>query len=106
RPNPVSPGFGSPSPQLDVSQDGQLPAVGMSSMQTFDFVNRANADYIDQLYRQYKSDPASVSEPWRAYFAGFEMGAGRTDLTSISDDDGLPPLPHSGLPGGHTDFRS
>ncbi|MDB5324635.1 MAG: sucA [Phycisphaerales bacterium] len=53
-------------------------------MQTFDFVNRANADFIDQLYRQYKNDPASVDEQWRAYFAGFEMGAARTDLNSVS----------------------
>ena len=53
-------------------------------MQTFDFVNRANADYIDQLYRQYRNDPASVAEQWRAYFAGFEMGAARSDLTSVT----------------------
>ena len=53
-------------------------------MQTFDFVNRANADFIDQLYRQYKNDPASVDEQWRAYFSGFEMGAARTDMDSIS----------------------
>ena len=55
-------------------------------MQTFDFVNRANADYIEQLFKQYKKDPASVPPQWQAYFSGFEMGAGRTDLTSIAGE--------------------
>ncbi len=77
-------------------------------MQTFDFVNRANADYIEQLFKQYKSDPNSVPDPWRAYFAGFEMGVGRTDLTSIAPGtpSASPALPDSGLPGGHTEFRA
>ncbi|MBC7782233.1 MAG: 2-oxoglutarate dehydrogenase E1 component, partial [Burkholderiales bacterium] len=53
-------------------------------MQTFDFVNRANAEYIEEVFQQYRRDPGSVPEAWRAYFAGFEMGAARTDLTSIA----------------------
>ena len=53
-------------------------------MQTFDFVNRANADYIEQLFQQYRKDPTAVAENWRAYFSGFEMGAGRTDLDHVS----------------------
>ena len=53
-------------------------------MPTFDFVNRANADYIDQLFRQFKKDPGSVDEHWRAYFSGFEMGVGRTDLSGLT----------------------
>ncbi|HLL89459.1 MAG TPA: 2-oxoglutarate dehydrogenase E1 component [Tepidisphaeraceae bacterium] len=44
-------------------------------MQPFDFVNRANADYIDRLYQQWQKDPRSVEEPWLSYFAGFEAGA-------------------------------
>src|SRR5687768_9797827 len=47
------------------------------SMQPFDFINRANAEYIDQLYQQYQRDPRSVEEPWRAFFAGFDAGAAR-----------------------------
>ncbi len=53
------------------------------SMSSFDFVNRANAEYIEQIFQQYKRDPASVEEVWRAYFAGFEMGAARTDLPTV-----------------------
>ena len=43
----------------------------------FDFINRANADYIDQLYQRYQQDPRSVESHWRAFFAGFEAGGGR-----------------------------
>jgi 2-oxoglutarate dehydrogenase E1 component len=47
-------------------------------MDTFDFVNRANADYIDRIYQQYQKDPRSVEEHWKAFFAGFEMGLDKT----------------------------
>ena len=47
-------------------------------MDTFDFVNRANAEYIDRLYQQYQKDPRSVEDQWKAFFAGFELGLDRT----------------------------
>jgi 2-oxoglutarate dehydrogenase E1 component len=47
-------------------------------MDAFDFVNRANADYIDRLYQQYQKEPRSVEDHWKAFFAGFEMGLDRT----------------------------
>jgi len=53
-------------------------------MHMFDFVNRANADYIDRLYQQYQKDPRSVEEPWLSYFAGFDAGAGRNGKTTLS----------------------
>jgi 2-oxoglutarate dehydrogenase E1 component len=46
-------------------------------METFDFVNRANAEYIDRLYEQYQKDPRSVDDHWKAFFAGFELGIDR-----------------------------
>ncbi len=48
-------------------------------MEPFDFVNRANADYIDRLHEQYLRDPRSVSEHWRAFFSGFDLGLNRAD---------------------------
>lgn len=32
-----------------------------------------NADYVDDLYKQWKEDPESVDESWQYYFSGFEM---------------------------------
>ncbi|GIW77138.1 MAG: 2-oxoglutarate dehydrogenase subunit E1 [Phycisphaerae bacterium] len=55
----------------------------MTIMGSFDFVNRGNAEYIEQLYQQYKRNPDSVDEVWRAYFSGFETGAARTDLPTV-----------------------
>src|SRR6188508_1991039 len=51
-------------------------------MERFDFVNRANAEYIDRLYEQYQKDPRSVDDYWRAYFAGFETAGGRSAVSS------------------------
>ena len=49
---------------------------------SFDFVNRANAEYIEQLFRKYQVDPRSVESHWRAFFAGFEAGGGRQLVAS------------------------
>ena len=51
-------------------------------MERFDFVNRANADYIDRLYEQYQRDPRSIDLTWQAYFAGFDYAAGRNGKLS------------------------
>jgi 2-oxoglutarate dehydrogenase E1 component len=42
-------------------------------MKPLDFANRGNSDYLDQLFEQYRKDPTSVSEDWRAFFAGFDL---------------------------------
>src|ERR1051325_10080792 len=46
-------------------------------MDQFDFVNRANSEYIDKLYARYKNDPRSVDERWRIFFSGFDLAGGR-----------------------------
>jgi len=38
-----------------------------------DFIARANPEYVESLYRQYKSDPSSVDERWALVFAGYEF---------------------------------
>ncbi len=54
-------------------------------MDDFDFVNRSNADYIDRLYQQYKTDPRLVEPKWRAFFAGFELAQGRAASITLSE---------------------
>src|SRR5882762_166489 len=34
-----------------------------------DFVNRANTEYIDQLYQRYQTDPRSIDPEWREFFS-------------------------------------
>ena len=38
-----------------------------------DFVQRANADYIEEMYARYRRDPATVPEEWGLFFAGFDL---------------------------------
>src|SRR5688572_16284260 len=58
-------------------------------MDRFDFVNRANADYVEALYERYLKDPRSVDETWQAFFAGFELAGGR-------GFERIPPGPQTG----------
>jgi 2-oxoglutarate dehydrogenase E1 component len=69
------------------------------SSEPFDFVNRANAEYIDQLHDQYLKDPRSVPEQWRAFFAGFEVGIERS-----TTDGARPTLPTGPLNMGVFDL--
>ena len=39
------------------------------------FASAANADYLDDLLRQYRADPAAVPADWRNFFAGFDFAA-------------------------------
>lgn len=57
-------------------------------MDSLDFVNRANSDYIEALYQQYQKDPRSLDEHWRAFFAGIELA---------SDASGVLPTNGSGV---------
>ena len=59
-------------------------------MQSFDIINRANAEYIDELYQQYQRDPRSVETTWQAFFAGFDAGAARNQ-TPGGTHPGEPP---------------
>ena len=52
-----------------------------------DVAGGANADYIADQYDRYLADPASVGESWQAFFAGFALGGGQTDRTTVA----LPP---------------
>jgi 2-oxoglutarate dehydrogenase E1 component len=62
-------------------------------MEPFDFVNRANAEYIDRLHEQYLRDPRSVSEHWQAFFAGFNLGLTKSDAAAAAPIDGSGHVP-------------
>jgi 2-oxoglutarate dehydrogenase E1 component len=36
-----------------------------------------NAEYIDEQYRLWKSDPSKVPQDWRSFFEGFELASAR-----------------------------
>ncbi len=48
----------------------------------------ANADYVDQLYRQWLEEPSSVSRDWQIFFQGFKL-ADDSPAAVVSDDSYL-----------------
>lgn len=42
-------------------------------MDTLSYLNNADGEAIEDLYRQYKKDPSSVDIGWRRFFEGFEF---------------------------------
>jgi 2-oxoglutarate dehydrogenase E1 component len=90
----------------------QAPRLGASprlrelnSMHRFDFLSRANAEYVDHLYELYLRDPRSLDETWQAYFAGFEdagsRNAGAGPSTTAPITIGVHNLVHSYRELGH-----
>ncbi len=56
------------------------------------FLGNIDSNAIEQMYQQYKQDPASVDLPWQKFFEGFELGqsgaqggheGGTTDANSM-----------------------
>ncbi len=45
---------------------------------------RANAAYVEALYRKFVADPASVPDDWRLFFAGFEFAGTSVSATPAS----------------------
>ena len=50
-------------------------------MDDFSFLHNAHPDYIESLYRDYQSEPDSVSEEWRDFFAGYDFARQSGDIS-------------------------
>ncbi len=50
-------------------------------MNSLSVPTRANADVIDQMYRQWLDNPDAVDPTWRAFFQGFSLGNNGAGLT-------------------------
>jgi 2-oxoglutarate dehydrogenase E1 component len=49
-----------------------------------DFIQRANASYIEQLYQRYRENPDSVPEDWAIFFAGFDLAGETSPVASAT----------------------
>src|SRR5437870_3008916 len=92
-------------PQLDPAAQ-TLAAPGIIRLRAvvnaFDFAARANPEYVDALYRQYRQDPGSVDERWALIFAGYDFAiAARSGGEGGSADSALLDLVHSYRELGH-----
>lgn len=76
-------------------------------MSTPDFANIENAEYIDRMYRQFRTDPDALDSHWHAFFAGFEFqGNGRSVSGTpsgqpVSGDRSVSALTHAYRSLGH-----
>ena len=51
------------------------------------YLDNVNADYLEQLYTQYKAEPSSVEEGWRTFFEGYDLGRqNKADGTGVVSD--------------------
>ncbi|MGD8777047.1 MAG: thiamine pyrophosphate-dependent enzyme, partial [Syntrophobacterales bacterium] len=47
-----------------------------------------NADFIDEQYRLWKSDPSKVSQDWQFFFEGFELASAKeAEVVMVCDED-------------------
>jgi 2-oxoglutarate dehydrogenase E1 component len=42
-------------------------------MDKYSYISNADVGYVDQLYQNYKKDPASVDLTWQKFFEGFDF---------------------------------
>ena len=65
-------------PQSDVKNPG--PRAGEESGRA---VNAYSAEYLEQIYVQWKADSRSVSDDWNQFFLGFELGQGTSTEKTV-----------------------
>jgi 2-oxoglutarate dehydrogenase E1 component len=46
-------------------------------MDSYSYISNAEVGYLDQLYQNYKKDPASVDITWQKFFEGYEFQSSR-----------------------------
>jgi 2-oxoglutarate dehydrogenase E1 component len=66
-----------------------------------DFIQRANAEYIEAQYARYREDPDSVPADWALFFAGFDLAERRPGTDSGAPSGGVYGLVHAYRELGH-----
>lgn len=59
-------------------------------MARLNYLQRSNAEYIDELFARYQLDPGSVDESWRYFFDGLEVGSAQQKHISNGIQIGSP----------------
>ncbi len=58
-------------------------------MDKFSYISNADVGYLDQLYQNYKSNPASVDATWQKFFEGYDFSQqrfGENGHTAVAGD--------------------
>ncbi len=76
----------------------ELATPTSSSSPNDPFANGTNTHYAEEMYRHWRSDPASVHASWDAYFSGLEKGLGPN---AFQRPPSFLPTPEGGAPALH-----
>ncbi len=56
-------------------------------MDKYSYISNADVTYVDQLYQNYKKDPAAVDATWQKFFEGYDFSSTRFgDQPSVAGD--------------------
>ena len=58
-------------------------------MDKYSYIANAHANYIDELYKSYQSDPNSVDLTWQKFFEGFEFSLQKYGEDGIASEEGV-----------------
>ena len=58
-------------------------------MDKYSYISNADVGYVDQLYQNYKKDPASVDLTWQKFFEGYDFSAQRYGENGHGSEDPL-----------------
>ena len=61
-------------------------------MDKFSYISNAHVAYLDELYQDYKHDPASVDPSWKTFFEGFDFATAQ-----FGGEDGMESTPAPGM---------
>ncbi|MBU3716323.1 MAG: multifunctional oxoglutarate decarboxylase/oxoglutarate dehydrogenase thiamine pyrophosphate-binding subunit/dihydrolipoyllysine-residue succinyltransferase subunit, partial [Candidatus Nanopelagicaceae bacterium] len=57
----------------------------------------ANEWLVDEMYEQYLRDPNSITEDWKAFFAGYKPASNGASVSAAPTSPGTPPVPKRDL---------
>ena len=58
-------------------------------MDKYSYIANAHANYIDELYKSYQSDPNSVDLTWQKFFEGFEFSLQKYGEDGVASEEGV-----------------
>lgn len=72
-------------------------------MNDLSYANRANAEYLDEIFQKFQENPEAVDPEWKRFFEGVEFGR---QLPPLESPDGNPLAPGAASPGtGQSDEK-
>src|SRR6187549_190227 len=65
----------------------------LKNMDNYSYMSNADVGCLDQLYQNYKKDPASVDSSWQKFFEGYDFSAqhygDKANGNGVKTDDSL-----------------